>query len=184
MVPPSTPCPTVTDATGEVEPETGRATVLPSYDPETFARDSELRLRAKLPGGDPTIEEARRLLEEADPEQALFLLARLLKQMPLHSEANALSNECRAALERDCLSAIGSLAAIPVVVVSPIELKGFGLDHVSGFLLSLMDGVTDVEMLLDICGLPRLLALRHLSGLVARGIVDVGKKSDVRKPPS
>jgi len=176
VVPPSTPCPTVTDATGEVEPETGRATVLPSFDPETFARDSELRLRAKLPAGDPTIEEARRLLEEADPEQALFLLARLLKQMPLHSEANALSNECRAALERDCLSAIGSLAAIPVVAVSPIELKGFGLDHVSGFLLSLMDGVTDVEMLLDICGLPRLLALRHLSGLVARGIVDVGKK--------
>ncbi len=64
-------------------------------------------------------------------------------------------------------------SGVPVVVVSPDELKGFGLDHVSGFLLSLMDGHTNVETLLDLCGLPRLQALRHLSDLMVRGVVRV-----------
>jgi hypothetical protein len=55
----------------------------------------------------------------------------------------------------------------------------FALDNVSGFLLSLMDGATNVEAILDISGLPRLLALRHLRSLVERGIV-VG--ASVRMP--
>jgi hypothetical protein len=58
-----------------------------------------------------------------------------------------------------------------VVAVSPNELLGYGLDHLSGFLLSLIDGATDVETVLDLCGRPRLLALSHLRDLVARGIV-------------
>ena len=120
--------------------------------------------------------EARRLLQEGNPEQALFLLARLLEASPFHAEASALSNECRGALERECLAALGSPQAILVVAVSPDELKGFTLDHVSGFLLSLMDGSTDVETLLDIGGLPRLLALRHLRGLLARGIVESARR--------
>ena len=122
------------------------------------------------------MDEARRLLQEGNAEQALFLLARLLELAPLHSEASALSTECRAALERECLSAIGSASAILVVVVGTDELKGLGLDNVSGFLLSHMDGLTDVETLLDLSGLPRLLALRHLRGLVARGIVALPRK--------
>jgi hypothetical protein len=60
--------------------------------------------------------------------------------------------------------------------LSPVELKGRGLDSVSGFLLSLMDGATDVETLLDLCGLRRLLALRHVRGLLAYEIVEAAKK--------
>ena len=44
----------------------------------------------------------------------------------------------------------------------------FALDHVSGFLLSLMDGTLTVEAILDVAGLPRLLALRHLRNLLER----------------
>jgi hypothetical protein len=34
------------------------------------------------------------------------------------------------------------------------------LDHVSGFVLTLTDGVTDVETRVDVCGLPRLVGRR------------------------
>ncbi len=160
-----------------------RTTLVPPFDPEAFARDSELKQRAALPvTGDLTIEEARRLLEQGAPEQALFLLARLLDQLPLHAEAIALSEECRAALEQECLAAVGSASAVLVVAVAPEELRGYGLDNLSGFLLSLLDGCTDVETVLDLCGRPRLLALRHLRGLVARGIVEVHKRPGSLRP--
>jgi hypothetical protein len=151
-----------------------RPTLVPAFDPAAFARDSEIKQRAALVvGGEATIDQARRLHREGQHEDALFLLARLLDISPLHAEANTLSNECRQALEQDCLSAVGSESSILVVAVSPEELKGFPLDNVSGFLLSLMDAATDVEAILDISGLPRLLALRHLRSLLERGIVAV-----------
>lgn len=174
MISPKSFAPPVPEALEEPEPSSDRPTLLPEFDPEEFARDSELRLRtAQSATGETTTDEARRLLDEGKPEQALFLLARLLEQAPLHAEARTLSQACSAALERDCLSAVGSGSAVLEVAVSPDELMGFGLDHVSGFLLSLMDGRTSVETLLDLCGVSRLLALRHLRDLVTRGIVRV-----------
>jgi hypothetical protein len=157
----------------EPDPEDERPTLIPDFDPEAFARDSEVRQRPVLPpSGESTVDEARRHLHEGDPERALFLLSSLLEVAPLHVEASSLSNECRVALERDCQSAIGSVSTVLVVAASAEELRGFGLDNVSGFLLSLLDGATDIETVLDLCGLPRLLALRHLRGLVTRGIVE------------
>lgn len=158
--------------------DTERPTLVPPFDPEAFARDSEVKQRAARPTSlEPTIDEARRLLASGEAEEALFLLARLLEAVPLHAEGSALSNECRGALERECLSSVGSLSSVLVVDVRPDELKGYGLDNLSGFLLSLLDGATDVETVLDLCGRPRLLALRHLRGLVDRGVVRVAKRS-------
>ncbi len=151
-----------------------RPTLVPDFDPEAFARDSEMRARiGPLPDGEATIDQAARLHEEGNHEGALFLLSRLLELSPFHPAASKLAGECRKALELQCIAAIGSLGAILVVKTSPEELKGFELDNVSGFLLSRIDGSTDVETLLDLGGVPRLLALRHLRDLVERGIVGV-----------
>jgi hypothetical protein len=149
-----------------------RTTVVPDFDPEAFARDSEIKQRAASPaGGEATIDQARRLHLDGDHEQALLLVTRLLELVPLHPEATKLSTDCREALEREYLSSVGSASAILVVAVSTDELRTLALDHVSGFLLSLMDGATDTETILDISGLPRLLALRHLRNLLDRGVV-------------
>jgi len=160
------------------EAESGdRPTLVPAFDVEAFARESEMRQRAAARAAEePTVDVARRLLDEGNPEQAMFLLARLLEQVPLHQEARDLSKECSVALEHDCLAALGSSASILVVAVPPDELRTLGLDHVSGFLLSLMDGVSEVETLLDLSGLPRLLALRHLRDLLARSVVRVKRR--------
>jgi hypothetical protein len=155
--------------------------MIPAFDPEAFARDTEIKQRgASGVGGEPTIDQARRLHLEGEHERALFLLARLIELAPLHPEATKLSIACRGALEGECLSAVGSELAVLIPAVSPEELRTFALDNVSGFLLSLMDGATNVETILDISGLPRLLALRHLRSLLERGIV-LG--ASVRKPP-
>jgi hypothetical protein len=154
-----------TDSSGE------RDTVVPDFDPEDFARDSERLRFAPTVGSEPTIDRARELHQEGEHEPALFLLTHLLDLAPLHPEALALAAECRLALERECLLAIGSASVVLTTAVSPAELKGFALDNVSGFLLAQLDGATDVEAILDISGLPRLLALRHLRSLVDRGIV-------------
>jgi hypothetical protein len=171
------PCATslaIADAPSDSDDASDRPTLVPDFDPEEFARDSEVRERASFRLLDePTTLEARRLLRAREPEQALHLLEGLLELAPFHAEANAVSRECRAALEREWLAALGSGSAVLAVRVTPDELKRFALDHVSGFLLSLMDGSTDLETLLDLSGLPRLLALRNLRGLVARGIVEV-----------
>ncbi len=124
-----------------------------------------------MPAGTATIDEARRLHADGGHEQALFLLTQLLEMVPFHAEAKKLEEDCRSALERECMSEIGSPSSVLVAGLAPEELKSFPLDNVSGFLLSLLDGTTDVESVLDLCGLPRLLALRHLRGLVRRGIV-------------
>ena len=159
------------------EPESdGRPTVVPDFDPGAFARDAELKRAANATRHDPTIDRARQLHLEGEHHEALSLLTELLDLAPLHAEATKLSTECREALERECLSAVGSASAILVSAVSPAELKAFALDNVSGFLLSLIDGATDVETLIDICGLPRLLALRRLRELVERGIVAVASR--------
>lgn len=94
-----------------------------------------------------------------------------LQAVPFHGEASKLEADCRAALERECWDVIGSESSVLVCEMSADEVKLFTLDHVSGFLLSLLDGTTTVDGLLDLCGMPRLLALRHLRGLVRRGIV-------------
>jgi hypothetical protein len=65
------------------------------------------------------------------------------------------------------------LAAHPKVLLSPEELNASELDHREYFLISLLDGATSVEQVLDICGLPSEEALALLDALVRSGIVGI-----------
>jgi hypothetical protein len=171
---PASPPPRTKPPEGGLAGDAERSTPIPEFDLAAFARESEMRQRAAAStAGEPTLEQALRLHLDGKHEDALFLLARLLDVTPLHPEATRLSADCRAALERQCLSAIGSESTVLIAAVSNEELKRYALDHVSGFLLSLLDGDTRVENVLDISGMPRLLVLRHLHGLLERGIIVV-----------
>jgi hypothetical protein len=179
---PSSPSKTPPGHPALQEPENDqRPTIVPDFDPEKFARDSEIKQRAaNAVQPEPTVTRARQLHAKGEYEEALVLLTHLLDLAPLHAEARNLSIECRDALERDCLLSVGSDSAILVAAVSTEELKTLALDNVSGFLLSLMDGATNVETLLDISGLPRLFALRRLRDLMERGIVAVASRVQPR----
>ena len=65
------------------------------------------------------------------------------------------------------------LDSVPRLVVSQRELMAMPLDHRAGFVVSFVDGTYTVEMILDVCPLPRERALAILGELEERGIIDV-----------
>jgi hypothetical protein len=71
--------------------------------------------------------------------------------------------------------------SIPVPVLRGAELRKLHLDRYAGFLLSLMDGVTTVEMLLDVCAMPTADAMRVLDELVRSGVVELKDGVPTRK---
>jgi len=66
------------------------------------------------------------------------------------------------------------LHSIPRVLLPAAELHAAELDHREYFLISLLDGATDIETLLDISGLPSEEALALIDALVRRGILGMG----------
>jgi hypothetical protein len=64
-----------------------------------------------------------------------------------------------------------SLASVPLVVVAPEELLALPLDARFGFLLSLIDGASTVEDVLDVIGLERGEAIEMIADLVQRGVI-------------
>jgi len=66
------------------------------------------------------------------------------------------------------------LHTIPRVLLPPAELHAAELDHREYFIISLLDGATTIEMVVDLCGLPSEEALALIDTLVRRGILGLG----------
>jgi hypothetical protein len=66
---------------------------------------------------------------------------------------------------------IGPLDRVPYVRWSAQQMLAARLDHRDGFVLSRIDGKTDIDTLLDFCPMPTHRALRILYGLSKRGVV-------------
>jgi hypothetical protein len=66
----------------------------------------------------------------------------------------------------------GSMIGMPVLAVSPSELRLLPLDPRAAFLLSHMDGRTDLDTVLDLSAMPRAKALRLVRDLFLSGIVE------------
>jgi hypothetical protein len=94
---------------------------------------------------------------------------------------NLVALECRAksstALEGIYAARLGSMSHVPIVVMTSAEIDRLEIDHRAGFLLSLIDGASSLEAILDVSGMPRLDALRILRELVQRGAIRLGRLS-------
>jgi hypothetical protein len=66
---------------------------------------------------------------------------------------------------------LGPLDQVITVVVRPEEVQWLSLDHRAGFLLSLVDGQSTVDEILDISGMTRLDALKILHDLAEQQVV-------------
>jgi hypothetical protein len=102
---------------------------------------------------------------------ALRFAELILGREPDHRQAQRCADKCRDRLLAVYASKIGSEQAIPVAALSDAELRWLGLDHRAGFLLSRVDGVATIEEVLDVCGMPRLEALKTLAALLERGAI-------------
>jgi PilZ domain len=122
-------------------------------------------------GGD-LVGEMRDAFSSGDYGGALSIADRILAAEPSQTLARALRADCCAALEDVYSFRLGAMDRVPVVARMPGSRDAlFAREHRAGFLLSLVDGVSTLEAIVDVCGMPKLEALRILNELTHRGIV-------------
>jgi hypothetical protein len=107
---------------------------------------------------------------------ALEIAEALLVADSADLDAQRYATSCRDVLTQMYLSRLGGLDQVINVVLPPEELRWLNLDHRAGFLLSLVDGASTIEELLDISGMPRLDALRILATLREQRAILLGSR--------
>lgn len=89
----------------------------------------------------------------------------------LEGEGVSIRDAERQLLIRIFETQLGSLKRVPQVSLSTAQISQLGLDHRFGFMLSLIDGNTTFDDLLDIAGMPRIEAFRILESLLRQGVI-------------
>lgn len=150
----------------------------PEPAPVRDALEMELPLNPRLSSGapgptsnDPQIVAMKDRYATGDFSGALIVAEGILEAEPFHEEARRCRERCTDVLSQMYLARLGSLTQIVRVALSGDEIRWLSLDHRAGFLLSLIDGDSSIETLLDISGMPRLEALRILYGLFDQRVI-------------
>jgi hypothetical protein len=102
---------------------------------------------------------------------ALVVAESILDANPDDEDAKRYAQSCREVLTQMYAARIGPMDQIAVVAVPPDQITWLSLDHRAGFLLSLIDGVSSIEEILDISGMTRLDALRIMYTLVQQNVI-------------
>jgi hypothetical protein len=106
-----------------------------------------------------------------DYSRALQIAEQMLARSPDDLAARRYAQNCRDVLTQMFAARIGPLDQVITVMVSPEEVQWLSLDHRAGFLLSLVDGMSTVDEILDISGMTRLDALKILHDLTEQQVV-------------
>jgi hypothetical protein len=126
-------------------------------------------------GAPPSIEDTVREMRDryslGDYTGALVLAEGLLEDVPSNAEVKDCAENCRSVLRQMYTARIGPLDRVPVVTVARDQLRWLSIDHRAGFVLSHIDGVSSLEMILDVSGMPLLDALRILCELAQQRII-------------
>jgi hypothetical protein len=102
---------------------------------------------------------------------ALEMSELILAEEPGNVEAAECGANCRSVLENMYAARLGPLDRVPMLIVPRTQMRWLSMDHRAGFVLSLIDGQSSVDMILDVSGMPKLDALRILHELVQQKIV-------------
>ncbi|MGH7283905.1 MAG: hypothetical protein ACRELY_20460 [Polyangiaceae bacterium] len=106
-----------------------------------------------------------------DYSGALIVAEAILESDGKHAEARQVVQHCRRVLEQMYIARIGPLTRVPTVAVPRDQLRWLSIDHRAGFLLSHIDGVSTLEMILDVSGMSPLDALRILYELAQQRVI-------------
>jgi hypothetical protein len=105
---------------------------------------------------------------------ALDMADVILAETPDNILAQEVRENCHEALARELAHKLGGLDRVPVVLDDSLELECALIDHRASYVLSLVDGTSNVEAILDASGMPPFDALRILTELVRRRVVGFG----------
>lgn len=119
----------------------------------------------------PSAQEMNDRVSLGDYTGALEVAEKLLEIDPTDELVSVCADSCRNILKQMYTTRIGQLDRVPIVMVARDQLRWLTIDHRAGFVLSLVDGMSSVEMILDVSGMPELDALRILSELAQQRII-------------
>lgn len=140
--------------------------------PSSLELDLETPMAPEV--GEPAEAKMRDRYAAGDFTGALVLAESILESNPSHPDALRFAESCRDVLLQMYSARLGSLDRPVYVAVPPDQVRWLSLDHRAGFLLSLVDGSSTIEELLDICGMPRLDALRIVFTLFEQQVIGLG----------
>lgn len=121
----------------------------------------------------PTSQRLRERYALGDFSGALDIAEAILTQDPDSAEAGRFAKSCREVLTQMYTARLSPLTQRPRVAVAPDQIRWLSLDHRAGFLLSLVDGISTMEEILDVCGMARMNALRILCSLVEQNVIEL-----------
>jgi hypothetical protein len=127
--------------------------------------------QAAMPPPPPTAQEMNDRVSLGDYTGALEIAEKLLDVDPDDEAIKVVAESCRGILKQMYTARVGPLDRVPLVMVARDQLRWLSIDHRAGFVLSLVDGVSSLEMILDVSGMPELDALRILSELAQQRII-------------
>lgn len=128
-----------------------RPTITPPFDPQAYARESESKVRASIP-----------IHASPDDDSGIQPVGMRRVDLGLDEPLSELPPTRPTPVV---------MLAVPTLAMSRAELARLTLDHRAGFILSHVDGVSDVETILDVSAMPNDEALGILGELVARRII-------------
>jgi hypothetical protein len=104
---------------------------------------------------------------------ALVIAESILEIDQGDAEAQRYAESCRKVLTQMYAARLGALDRVVTVAVPADQIRWLSLDHRAGFLLSLVDGISTVEEILDISGMSRLEALRIMYALLEQRVITI-----------
>jgi hypothetical protein len=105
---------------------------------------------------------------------ALVVAEGILESNPEDLDAPRYAQSCRDVLTQMYSARLGSLDRVATIAVPSDQIRWLTLDHRAGFLLSLVDGRSTVDQILDISGMTRLDALRIMYQLLDQRVISLG----------
>lgn len=115
--------------------------------------------------------EMRERLELNDFNGALGLAQSLAEIDPHDGEALRVAEQCRQRLRAIYVGRLGELTQVPALTISRSELRWLTLDHRAGFVLSLIDGASSIEDIIDVSTMPTFEVLRTLYVLLSQNVI-------------
>jgi hypothetical protein len=167
------------DSISNLKLEPQRNTAPKGRDP----RDPVLELELdQLPGTaapgkaqeDPVLAAMKDRYAMGDFTGALVIAEGILESNPEDLEAPRYAQNCRDVLTQMYSARLGSLDQLVRVAVPSDQIRWLTLDHRAGFLLSLIDGGSTIDQILDISGMTRLDALRIMYQLLDQRVISFG----------
>lgn len=149
---------------------TNEVTSEASAEPQTTPLPVEKAPSKKPPPGEREMNDR---VSVGDYSGALEIAEAILAEKPNDTAARACAENCRTVLRKMYAARIGPLDRVPSVAVARDQLRWLSIDHKAGFVLSLVDGVSSLEMIIDVSGMPELDTLRILSELAQQRIISL-----------